>query len=63
LAESVEVIEFQTTEAYSSLDRISELYKTRRLSRVEKEDIMHRIKPNNKIIIIIITTTTMTYNK
>jgi hypothetical protein len=46
LAESVEVIEFQTTDAYSSLDRTSELYKTKRLSRVEKEDVMYRIKPN-----------------
>jgi hypothetical protein len=31
---------------YSSLYRTSELYKTKKLSRVEKEDVMYRIKAN-----------------
>jgi hypothetical protein len=40
------VIEFQTTDAYSILERTRVLYKTKRLSRVEKEDVMYRIKPS-----------------
>jgi hypothetical protein len=40
------VIEFQTTDAYSILERTRVLYKTKRLSRMEKEDVMHRIKPS-----------------
>jgi hypothetical protein len=43
------VIEFQTTDAYSVLELTRVLYKTKRLSGVEKEDVMYRIKP---IIII-----------
>jgi hypothetical protein len=40
------VIEFQATDAYSILERTRVLYKTKSLSRVEKEDVI--------IIIIII---------
>jgi hypothetical protein len=38
------VIEFQATDAI--LERTGVLYKTKRLSRVEKEDVMYRIKPS-----------------
>jgi hypothetical protein len=34
------------TEAYSSLDCTRELYETKSLSRMKKEEITHQIKPN-----------------
>jgi hypothetical protein len=44
--ESVLVIELQTTDAYSILKWTRVLYKAKRLSRVEKENVMYRIKPS-----------------
>jgi hypothetical protein len=46
---SVFVIEFQTTEAYSNVDLTIAIYSIRRLSRVEKENVVVRINPNNFI--------------
>jgi hypothetical protein len=39
------LLEFRTTDAYSILERARVLYKAISLSRVEKEDVMYRIKP------------------
>jgi hypothetical protein len=50
LLESVLVIEFQTTEAYCSFDLTIALYSIRRLSRVEKENVIVRINANNYIV-------------
>jgi hypothetical protein len=63
LAESVEVIEFQTTEAYSSLDRTREQYKKRSLSRVEKEEVMYRIKHNNNETLSLLLDIEKAFNK
>jgi hypothetical protein len=46
LEESAIVIQFQTTDAYSILERTRVLNKAKRLSRVGKEDAMYRIKPS-----------------
>jgi hypothetical protein len=58
---SVDVMEFQTTEAYSTLALTKVAYNTNMHSRVEKLNVILRIKPSNfihweniKLIIIII---------
>jgi hypothetical protein len=38
---------FQAVEAYSSLDRASEMYNTKRLSREEKIYVIKLINPRN----------------
>jgi hypothetical protein len=47
LLASVVVIEFQTTEAYSSLDLTKVKYKIRRQSREENEKVKIQTSPNN----------------
>ena len=42
---SVEVIEFHTTDAHSNLGLTSEKYKLNKLSRVENEKVILRIRP------------------
>jgi hypothetical protein len=46
---SVEVIEFHTTDAYSNLGLKSEKYKINKLSRVENEKVILRMRPKSLI--------------
>jgi hypothetical protein len=43
---AVEVMEFRTFEAYSGLDLTRVKYNLNKLSRVEKEQVLERFKPN-----------------
>jgi hypothetical protein len=44
---SVDVIEFQTTEAYSNLDLTNVKYSTYKQSNEENLKVMERIRPNS----------------
>jgi hypothetical protein len=46
---SVEVIEFLTTDVYSNLGLPSEKYKINKLSRVENEKVILRMRPKSLI--------------
>jgi hypothetical protein len=50
LLESVFVIEFQATEAYSNLGLTKTVYSIKRLSKVEKENVIVRMNPSNFIV-------------
>jgi hypothetical protein len=50
LLESVFVIELQTTDAYSNFDLTIAIYSIGRHSRVERENVIVRINPNNLIV-------------
>jgi hypothetical protein len=44
------MIEFQTTNAYSNFDLTVAIYSIRRMSRMEKENVILLINPNNFIV-------------
>jgi hypothetical protein len=46
---SVEVIEFHTTDAYCNLGLTCEKYKVNKLSRVENEKVILRVRPKSLI--------------
>jgi hypothetical protein len=49
LVESVDVMEFQATEAYSNLDLTSARYSTYKESREENLKVIERMRPSNFI--------------
>jgi hypothetical protein len=53
LLQPVIVLEFQTTDAYSSLDLTKAKHSISRLSMVAKENVNVRINPSNSMMIII----------